>query len=220
MPKATFFRLEEEKQQKIIDAAITEFSSVPIDQSSIANIVKLAGIPRGSFYQYFEDKDDVFYYICDNLRKEPEELFMSLFHDNQGDIFKTFREFFDYFIHLTLSGKYAKLMKNIFIHMDYKRTNELFNDNEETKSLKQHKDSHQKARRRQQAYIIEHLDYSKLKMINKSESLVLIRLLFLTLFASVNDVYRSEKKGIKIDVDVIKSEFNLKLDWLLYGVAK
>ena len=44
MPSSTFFRLEEEKQQKIIAACEKEFSDVPIHQASIANIVKYAGI--------------------------------------------------------------------------------------------------------------------------------------------------------------------------------
>ena len=58
MPTNTFFHLPEEKQQRLLDAAQIEFSRHSLQEASIANIVKLAEIPRGSFYQYFENKND------------------------------------------------------------------------------------------------------------------------------------------------------------------
>ena len=59
MPKQTFFHLPEEKKKRLLEAARVEFSRVPLKDSSIANIVKIAEIPRGSFYQYFESKEDL-----------------------------------------------------------------------------------------------------------------------------------------------------------------
>lgn len=59
MPKETFFNLAEEKKEKIINAAKKEFKRVPLEQASIKNIVEDAGIARGSFYQYFESKEDL-----------------------------------------------------------------------------------------------------------------------------------------------------------------
>lgn len=59
MPKETFLNLSEEKKKKIIKAAQNEFERVPLEQASIKNIVENAGIARGSFYQYFESKEDL-----------------------------------------------------------------------------------------------------------------------------------------------------------------
>lgn len=59
VPKETFFNLAEEKKEKIINAAKKEFKRVPLEQASIKNIVEDAGIARGSFYQYFESKEDL-----------------------------------------------------------------------------------------------------------------------------------------------------------------
>ena len=59
MPKETFLNLPEEKKQKIINAAKNEFKRVPLEQSSIKNIVESAEIARGNFYQYFESKEDL-----------------------------------------------------------------------------------------------------------------------------------------------------------------
>ena len=59
MPKETFVKLPEEKKDKIIKAAKNEFARVPFEQTSIKNIVEDADIARGSFYQYFESKEDL-----------------------------------------------------------------------------------------------------------------------------------------------------------------
>ena len=59
MPKETFLKLSEDKKSKIIKAAKKEFKRVPIEQASIKNIVEDAEIARGSFYQYFESKEDL-----------------------------------------------------------------------------------------------------------------------------------------------------------------
>ncbi len=63
MPHSTFFNIDEEKRQKIISAAMKEFSKHTYTNSSIARIIKDAGIPRGSFYQYFEGIDDLYQYV-------------------------------------------------------------------------------------------------------------------------------------------------------------
>ena len=57
MPKSTFFNLNEEKRIKIEKALKTEFSRGSFEEASVSNIVTNAQIPRGSFYQYFEDKE-------------------------------------------------------------------------------------------------------------------------------------------------------------------
>ncbi|MCU5751761.1 TetR/AcrR family transcriptional regulator, partial [Bacillus cereus] len=69
MPKQTFFNLEREKKELLIQAAMKEFSRVPLFEASISNIIKDAGIPRGSFYQYFEDKEDVFFFLLNDHSK-------------------------------------------------------------------------------------------------------------------------------------------------------
>ncbi len=43
-----------------MNAAMEEFASKGYDMSSIQKIITASGIPRGSFYQYFKDKFDLF----------------------------------------------------------------------------------------------------------------------------------------------------------------
>lgn len=87
MPTDTFFRLPEEKRTRILEGAWSEFTAVPYAEASINRIVQTSRIPRGSFYQYFEDKNDLFLTLIDEIRDQ----FLDLFHDtlerSGGDLF-------------------------------------------------------------------------------------------------------------------------------------
>lgn len=63
MPKPTFMNLPEDKRQRIVEAAMDEFVQYAYDQASINRIVEATGIAKGSFYQYFEDKKDLYGYL-------------------------------------------------------------------------------------------------------------------------------------------------------------
>lgn len=65
MPKETFLNLSEEKRQRIIQASYDEFINSLYEEATIRRIVKNAQIPIGSFYQYFEGKDDLYLYLLD-----------------------------------------------------------------------------------------------------------------------------------------------------------
>jgi AcrR family transcriptional regulator len=65
MPKETFFNLPNEKRERVVDAAIEEFAQRPYHQARITAIADNAGIAKGSFYQYFKDKKDIFKYIME-----------------------------------------------------------------------------------------------------------------------------------------------------------
>ena len=47
-------------QRRILDAALVAFGERGYDQCNVARITELAGCSRGSFYQYFSGKEDVF----------------------------------------------------------------------------------------------------------------------------------------------------------------
>ena len=66
MPTNTFFHLPKEKQNRLIHAIRQEFSRVPFEQISINQIIHNANISRGSFYQYFYNKQDLLQLILHN----------------------------------------------------------------------------------------------------------------------------------------------------------
>ncbi|WP_298407480.1 TetR/AcrR family transcriptional regulator [uncultured Chloroflexus sp.] len=92
MPKPTFFNLPEEKREKIIKAAIDEFAEYGLENASINRIVANSGIAKGSFYQYFEDKQDVFRYLLTVLEHEKMEYFKDKHPESRHmDAFEYFR---------------------------------------------------------------------------------------------------------------------------------
>lgn len=67
MPTQRFLNLPEEKRNRITQAAISEYIEKGIDGADVAGVVRRAGIPRGSFYQYFADMDDLIGHVFDHL---------------------------------------------------------------------------------------------------------------------------------------------------------
>ena len=70
MPNQTFFNLPDKKRQTITELAIAEFANNDYQNASITKIVKQAKIAKGSFYQYFEDKKELYLYLVDLANKE------------------------------------------------------------------------------------------------------------------------------------------------------
>ncbi len=113
MPKETFFNLKEAKRDKIEKALINEFSRVSFEQASISNIVAEAEIPRGSFYQYFEDKEDAIKYVIEKFIRIEHKKMNQFLIDSNKDIFEAIFKFYNYMIESTENGSF-RLIKNIF----------------------------------------------------------------------------------------------------------
>lgn len=95
IPTSTFFNLPEEKQSRILQAAIWEFSNFPFSKASIAQIVEKAGIPRGSFYQYFSDLKDLYRYLF-NLIGEKKKAYLNaeMAASSSEDLFTLIRKIY------------------------------------------------------------------------------------------------------------------------------
>src|SRR4030065_1156972 len=59
----TFPHLPADKQERVLDAALTEFADQGYHQASLNRLVARAGIAKGSLYQYFPNKEGIFRYI-------------------------------------------------------------------------------------------------------------------------------------------------------------
>lgn len=94
MPTKTFFNLPKEKRIRILRAGKKEFSRTPLDKAVIANIAKDAGIPRGSFYQYFSSLEDLFSYVVDYMYGFNKKKFEESLLNNNNDIFLAIKENF------------------------------------------------------------------------------------------------------------------------------
>lgn len=62
MPKRTFNRLDDDKKERVMRAAIEEFQVHGFEKAKIEVIAQNAGVAKGSIYQYFDDKKELFLY--------------------------------------------------------------------------------------------------------------------------------------------------------------
>jgi AcrR family transcriptional regulator len=63
MPTSTFFALPQERRQRLVDEAIREFSERSYNEASLSQIAQRSRIAKGSFYQYFTDKLDLYRWL-------------------------------------------------------------------------------------------------------------------------------------------------------------
>ena len=95
MPKETFFNLPEDKRTLICNVALDEFAEYSFDQASINRMVAKSGIAKGSFYQYFENKKDLFLYLVQSAAEEKLNYISPLMRNpDQHDIFTLLREMY------------------------------------------------------------------------------------------------------------------------------
>jgi TetR/AcrR family transcriptional regulator len=64
MPKDTFKQLPDEKRERITAAAATLFAERGFAATDVAQIAKQAGVAKGSLYNYFESKEDLYFFVC------------------------------------------------------------------------------------------------------------------------------------------------------------
>lgn len=65
MPKATWDNLSEGKRRRVMDAALAEFARHGFSSGSLNVIAREAGVSKGSLFQYFDDKLDLFATACE-----------------------------------------------------------------------------------------------------------------------------------------------------------
>lgn len=109
MPTRTFFELSDQKKARIMRTAYQLFGTTPYDKVSIQAIVEGAGIPRGSFYQYFTDKEDLYLYcIQENYKKAADVTYRK----DMSYLLNTLTAPKDYQVSLSASW-YQEMLKDI-----------------------------------------------------------------------------------------------------------
>lgn len=63
MPTATFLQLPPAKRERFVGAALDEFALHDYRTASVSRVARSAGIAKGSVYQYFDGKQDLYHYL-------------------------------------------------------------------------------------------------------------------------------------------------------------
>lgn len=88
MIKNTFYNLPADKQERIIEVTKKEFLKGSKKKITINTVIEKAGISRGSFYQYFDDKLDLVELVTDSMINKIIEFIQNELSLNGGDIFR------------------------------------------------------------------------------------------------------------------------------------
>ena len=87
MPTSTLFRLPPEKRERLMEACWGELTRARFEEVSVNRVISAAEISRGSFYQYFTDREDMIRYLMENMRRYFVGLLRDLLERAEGDLF-------------------------------------------------------------------------------------------------------------------------------------
>lgn len=98
MPTATWWNLDTQKRDVIVETALAEFARHNYAQASLSAIVKELGIAKGSMYQYFADKEELYLYVvkwASDRMLEHLERQIPVAVLAHGDVFTILRHYFN-----------------------------------------------------------------------------------------------------------------------------
>ncbi len=104
MPHKTFHNLPEGKRSRFLQAAYAEFARHGYEGASISRLVKHLGIAKGSVYQYFTDKRELYHYLAKEAFRQVEALLRQACPWPGGDFYNWYESLLmaevKYYLHL------------------------------------------------------------------------------------------------------------------------
>jgi TetR/AcrR family transcriptional regulator len=111
-----FLNLQQDKQERILNAAMKEFAQKGFEKASTNEIVKEAGISKGLLFHYFNSKKALYLFLYDYCIEVCMNEFYKKINMDETDIFIKLRQC--RLIKLELLKKYSELF--VFIEVAYK----------------------------------------------------------------------------------------------------
>lgn len=115
MPLTAYNRLPEAKQEAVYRACKEEFEERPFHKAKVSHIVDKLGIARGSFYQYFEDLKDCYFYVLSKETVEIHELFFRLIKKGLS-LDEALKSYEDLIVENLINMPNYKLYKNRYLY--------------------------------------------------------------------------------------------------------
>jgi AcrR family transcriptional regulator len=92
MPTPTFARLPAARRDRLVAEAIAEFAERSYTEASLSRIARRSGIAKGSFYQYFANKLDLYRYLLGEEAARRKREFIGAI-DFGGEFWAAFEQF-------------------------------------------------------------------------------------------------------------------------------
>lgn len=95
MPKHTLFKIAADKRERLMREAALVFAERGFNQTDVAELAVRAGVAKGSIYNYFENKEELYLYVCrDGIERSRQAIYgdMNLDWDVYRQIEHIFRK--------------------------------------------------------------------------------------------------------------------------------
>lgn len=102
MPTKTFNNLPNDKQDRIIDACFEEFALHDYKQASVSRIVKNLGIAKGSIFQYFGSKKELYQFLINYAGQKKLEVSQDMLNSEVDDFFEWYKKVYSFGIQFDL----------------------------------------------------------------------------------------------------------------------
>ncbi|MCT4688296.1 TetR/AcrR family transcriptional regulator [Vallitalea sp.] len=121
-----FNKIKKEKQDKIINSAMEEFSKYGYEKASTNNIVSNASISKGLLFHYFSNKQGLFNFLINYSFEVMIKEINEKVNWEEMDIFERLKEIF--MIKMKVSRKYPRLFHFFNIILEYKSVDEIMKE--------------------------------------------------------------------------------------------
>ncbi|MBR9979728.1 MAG: TetR/AcrR family transcriptional regulator [Desulfatitalea sp.] len=79
MPKETLFKIAADKRERLLRQAALLFAERGLNQTDMAALAGRVGIAKGSLYNYFDSKEELYLYVCrDGLERSRQAVYGTL----------------------------------------------------------------------------------------------------------------------------------------------
>lgn len=115
MPKITFERLPKVKKEELLRVALKEFAGNDYEHASVTRMVKTLDIAKGSIYQYFENKKDLYEYLLRNATEVRKKYINPVLYGQHKDISQLLGEFIFALVKFEIDYPYqSRLLYNAY----------------------------------------------------------------------------------------------------------
>lgn len=121
-----FNKIKKEKQDKIINSAMEEFSKYGYEKASTNNIVANANISKGLLFHYFSNKQGLFDFLINYSFEVMINEINEKVNWEEMDIFDRLKEIF--MIKMKVSRKYPRIFHFFNIMLEYKSVEEIMKE--------------------------------------------------------------------------------------------
>lgn len=113
MPKETFNIISDDKRERIYSSAAKIFARDGFEKANMSEIAKSAGVSKGSLYDYFENKEDLYLAVSIHAISESRKNIDSII-DDEKNFFDQLKDIFHQGVKFVIKNReYAQLYANI-----------------------------------------------------------------------------------------------------------